>query len=294
MGTMQSLRSFRALAFAAVTACALAGCPRGGPPPADGSGPLNQPPMLTEARGQVRTIAITTNPEQRPAMTPALCTLEGYLFEATNPQSPQPMAREGDCALYLTPPDLALESQRWICAGSLLFAFGSRNERLTLCREPGDPLRPTLTIPCDGLTAGTAVRVSSAPDELPGDVVGDLATEVAVPGDVVITAPTNLGVTGWPVSGALDVRWTSADATAALVTLDARDATVSTARIVCRPTTLGTVTVPELLITQSGLRLLDTILRVSSYRGLQVTAEMGMTYRVSAGISATVALQGQH
>lgn len=264
--------------------------PRTEPVPAGLSG---NGPFLTQAAGQVRMIVVTANAAIGPAMIPASCTLQGYLFDTITQRALQVLGSEGECTLYAGPQDLALESQSWTCAGAIIARYGSHQEVLTMCRAMGEPLRPEVPVACEDLSAGATLRVSSDPNEIDGDVVPDLDVSVTLPGAVTIMEPSALGVTTWAPSGPLAVRWTSSDATSALVTLQPRSAAPSSPLLVCQPRTNGQVTVPASLIDMANFRGQDVILRVASYRDVTTTAEGMTTYRVSGGLSAGVLLQAR-
>ena len=98
-----------------------------------------------------------------------------------------------------------------------------------------------------------------------------------------------------PASGDLDVQWTSADATSALVRIEPEGATnpASTPTIVCVARTAGRVRVPQARIAQANFRAGDAGVGVWSYRDGTTMAEGGKTYRVSGAMGSSVLLQAR-
>jgi hypothetical protein len=287
------LSRFRAvpslLALASLTA---AGC---GParPTTDGGGMLSEDgPFVEKAEGSVRTIVLTASAEQRQAMEPARCSLQAWLFDTAVPAMRNRLATEGECRLYPSTAELALERQQWICAGAITASYGGRDERLSLCPEL-TPVRAEgaqVPIECNGLTPGASVRVSSEA-EIDGDVLTDLDVSLTLPDAVHITQPSDLGITTWPANGPLEVRWTSENATSAIVTLTVRGDDVAPV-LVCLPRTNGQLTIPTALLVQGGFRQRETMLRVASFRDAHAMAEGGrLPYRVAAGVVDAVLLQ---
>jgi len=266
----------------------------GGPAAMDAgaNGPLDgSPPDPTAIEGAVRTITLRAYAGLSSANDPAVCTLEAWLFDTSAPMRRTVMATDGECTLYAAAPVVDVTSQSWICAGAISTRYAGMQENLVICPAAGGTLRPSVPIPCTSLAAGTDVQFTSGNELPPGDVLTDLAATIRMPGTVSITQPTSLGVTSWPATGALDVRWSSVDATSALVLVEAQNPAAPTPTIVCRPATNGQVTVASSLIFQGNLRLQTCDVRVQSYRGVVVTAEAGRTYRLWAGHESKVVLQ---
>lgn len=252
-------------------------------------------PFLNEVQGQVRTIVVTSVAAQRQAMEPQTCTLQAFLFDTQAPRSLDVLASEGECKLYSGSSNLAFEMQRWICAGAINVTYGGRTERLSLCPDlaPYRPGAEQVTVDCTGLTAGATVQVSSG-NEIDTDTVTDLDASVTLPDPVNITQPTSLGVVTWPEAGPLEVRWTSAGATSAVVLLQVRNPTGPSPIVVCLPSTNGQVTIPGALIQHGNFRTQDAMLRVMSYRDTRTMAEGGsVAYRISAGFGSAVLLQAR-
>jgi hypothetical protein len=148
----------------------------------------------------------------------------------------------------------------------------------------------TTTLSCDRIAPDNPIEFASG-NEIDGDVLQDLDGMVNFPSALAIQEPTSLGVTTWPATGDLSVRWTSAGATSALVTITPRAGTGS--RIVCNPHTNGSLTIDAMLIDRSGLRTQDALVRIASYRDVTTTAESGKTYRLAAGLADSVLMQGR-
>ncbi len=276
----------------AVALCAAligASCSNGGSPDGGLSGAS---PFLASLQGSVRNIVVTSYPGSAQVGEPASCTLEAQLFDTTMAASRTVLATDGECTLY-APGALAVEAQSWVCAGAILADYGGHQESLVICPSAGTTLRPVVPIVCGGLTPGAGVTFSSA-NEIDADAVTDLSLGVTLPGAITVTQPTDLGVMTWSATGPLSVRWSSANATTALVVLEARNSASQSAAVVCRPGTNGQVSVAEALITQAGYRTMDTVLRVYSYRDASTTAEAGHTYRAWAGLESATLLQALH
>ena len=247
--------------------------------------------------GSTRNIVITRYPGLAQAMESASCTIEADLFDTTTAAQRTTLATDGDCTLYAAMPDLPIASQQWICAGAIIANYGGQAQNLVICPSSGTMLRPISPLDCTGLMGGTTVGISSG-NELDGDVVTDLSTQITLPGSVAITQPTSLGVLTWPASGALTVQWTSGSASdggtvemSSLVTVTQR-ATPAGPTIVCRPTSNGTVSISDTLIAQANLRMQDAMLRVFSYNDSTTMAEGTKTYHLWGGTEAAVLLQG--
>ena len=255
-------------------------------------------PFLAAAAGNVRQIVITNYAAQTQAGEAARCALRADLFDATLPRTLDVMGTEGECRMYSGSSNLALTSQHWVCAGAINVTYPGREEHVGACRAAGSTVPEEATrrdsmIECAGLTAGTAIQVTSVDEIGAEDVVRDLDTSVTLPTAVAITMPTDLGVFTWPESGDMQVRWTSANAQSAVVTVEVRNPTGPTSTIVCQPRTNGQVTIPAVLIQQANFRMTDALVRVGSYRDVSVTAETDKTYRVYAGFSSALLLQAR-
>jgi hypothetical protein len=124
-----------------------------------------------------------------------------------------------------------------------------------------------------------------------GDSVTDLNGSVSFPNAITFMQPTTLGVTTWPASGDVPVEWSSAGAGSALVLVQARMPGAANSVIVCRPHTNGQVTLPDAVLTGSGLRGVESMIRVFSYGHATTMAEAGHTYHLFAGLEAAVLMQ---
>ncbi len=240
----------------------------------------------------MRQVVITAQRAQMSAGVAARCTMRAELFDPMAPRALDVLASEGECKLYSGATNLALGSQRYVCAGALFASYASATESLVVCPAERAVAADGAegAIECNGLSARAALTVYSE-SEFPMDAVTDLRAELTLPGETRITQPTELGVVTWPSSGALEVRWTGGDATSSVVTVTPRDESARAPFVVCIPRTDGQVTVPAALLQQGNLRTRDALLRVSNYRDVRATAEGGTRYRVSAGITATALLQ---
>jgi hypothetical protein len=277
----------------ALAACGLASVAcNGGNNTADGAthNPLNvtAPYPLTDVSGSVRNVVVTARGSQRQANETALCTLEAYLFDPAMPNpSLMPTAMSGECALYPAGAMINLRAQTWVCAGAISASYGQQ-QMLSMCPAAGANPAPSIPVDCAGLSSGATVTISSG-NELPGmDVVTDLNATVTFPGDIMFSQPTTLGVASWPMNGDVPVAWSGPGATAAVVVVEARTMPSASPSIVCRPHTNGQATIPDSLLTQSGLRSMNSMIRVFSYGDATTTAEMGHTYHLFAGLEAAV------
>lgn len=285
----------RALAVAVV----LAGCGDDAAPGGPGSGyALTQRPPIPErvAVGDVvRSIVVFREERVGAARDGTRCGLSAVLFDGAVASSvvPAGIEAEADCRFYASPPEADFQRMRWTCAGAIEVTAGPLTQNVGACPSPGAPVRyeTDLTM-CGTLSSERRATVTSVDDSIPGDVVTDLSVLALLPTPVVITSPTTLAVTTWPASGDLDVQWTSADATSALVRIE-REGTMGGAAIVCVARTAGRVRVPQALIAQANFRTMDARVRVWSYRDATTTAENGKTYRVSGATASSVVLQGR-
>lgn len=106
------------------------------------------------------------------------------------------------------------------------------------------------------LAGNGSAHLASMDEGIPGDVLTDLNTDVALPGGVVIHSPSELTTVTWPESGDLTVTWTGAGATSAVVRLEPTDP-AATSVIVCNPRRNGTQRVPADMIAQAMFRTQD-------------------------------------
>jgi hypothetical protein len=295
------MRRTRAV-LTAVVALALGGCGGDAAPPGVGDGyVLTQRPPIPErvaAGDAVRSIVVFREDRVGARREAVRCGLSTVLFDAAGPSTVVAAGIDAaaDCRFYASAPEIDFQRMRWVCAGAVTVTAGPLTQTVGLCPAAGATVRYETTLSgCGTLSSERVAQLGSLDEGIMGDVVTDLAAEARLPTGVTITAPTALTVATWPEAGDLDVRWTSADATSALVRIepdgDFDPATAPT--IVCVARTAGRVTVPQALIAQGNFRTRDVRVRVWSYRDGTTTAEGGKTYRVSGATSSSVVLQGR-
>ncbi len=244
----------------------------------------------------VRAIVVAREERVGASRDGTRCSLSTVLFEATTSETVTPAGidSEADCRFYASAPEVVFQRMRWTCAGAVEVSAGLLTQNVGLCPAAGATVRyETELTSCGTLASDRRATVTSVDDGIMGDVVTDLSAEARLPTAVAITAPTALAVTTWPASGDLDVQWTSADATSALVRIEPEGSTnpASTPTIICVARTAGRVRVPQALIAQANFRAMDARVRVWSYRDTTVRAENGKAYRVSGATASSVVLQ---
>lgn len=295
---MRSVRG--AVATAAVMALGCGG--DDATPSGVGSGyALTQRPPIPErvaAGDAVRSIVVFREDRTGTTRDVTRCGLSTVLFDAPVSSTVVPAAldAETDCRFYGSAPEVDFQRMRWVCAGAITVAAGSLSQTVGLCPSAGATVRYETTLTgCGTLSSDRSALVGSLDEGVMGDVVTDLAGTALLPTGVTITAPSTLAVATWPASGDLDVQWSSADATSALVRIEPEGATnpASTPTIVCVARTAGRVRVPQSLIAQANFRTMDARVRVWSFRDGTTMAEGGKTYRVSGATSSSVVLQGR-
>lgn len=265
-----------------------------GPTLLQGVAPLQQP--LT-ANAPVRTIVVRYEERAGSQRRDTACGLTALLFNTTvNPQVVPTTTDPGGCRLYTTTDlDADLQRQRWLCAGALNVSSGPLMTTFGMCPTAGARVTYDATLDSCGSIASTRAATVTSMGELGAeDVVTDLNAALTFPALVRITAPNDLGLATWAATGALEVRWTSADATSALVTLEPETQTPGMfKRIVCNAVLNGYVSVPSNMIDQAGLRTVDTRLKVWSFRDGTTMAEGNNTYRVAGATVSNFTLQGR-
>jgi len=244
----------------------------------------------------VRSIVVAREERAGASRDVTRCTLSTVLFDGAVASAvvPAGIEADADCRFYASAPEVDFQRMRWTCAGAIEVGAGSLSQNIGLCPSAGATVRyETELTSCGTLGTDRRATVTSVDDGIMGDVVTDLSAEARLPSAVAITAPTALAVTTWPASGDLDVQWTSADATSALVRIEPEGSTggASTPTIICVARTAGRVTVPQALIAQANFRTMDARVRVWSYRDTTVQAEDGKAYRVSGAMGSSVVLQ---
>ena len=96
------------------------------------------------------------------------------------------------------------------------------------------------------------------------------------------------------MNGPLEVRWSSADATSAMVTIEPEAPTgAALPRIVCPVVLNGYLRVPADMIDQASFRTADARMKVWSFRDGTTMAEGNNTYRVSGAMVTNFTLQGR-
>ena len=295
------MRSVRAAAVVAAVAVAACGGDEPAPAGVGGGYALTQRPPLPErvaAGDAVRAVVVFREDRTGAARDGSRCGLATALFDAPAASTvvPAGLDADADCRFYASAPEVAFQRMRWVCAGAVTVTAGSLTQSVGLCPAAGATVTWETTLSgCGSLDSDRRAQVGSLDEGVAGDAVTDLAAEARLPTAVTITAPSTLPVTTWPASGDLDVQWTSADATSALVRIEPAAATdpASAPTIVCVARTAGRVRVPQGLIAQANFRAMDARVRVWSYRDGAATAEGGRAYRVSGATASSVVLQGR-
>lgn len=271
-------------------------------PPGTGSGyALTQRPPIPErvaAGDAVRSIVVFREDRTGTTRDVTRCGLATVLFDAPTASTVVPAGIDGaaDCRFYASVPEVEFQRMRWVCAGAIAVSAGLLMQNVGLCPAAGATVRYETTLAtCGTLSSDRRALLGSLDEGVMGDVVTDLAGTALMPTGVTLTAPSTLPVTTWPASGDLEVQWTSADATSALVRIEPEAATnpASTPTIVCVAHTAGRVVVPQALLAQANFRAMDARVRVWSYRDGTTMAEGGKTYRVSGATSSSVLLQAR-
>jgi hypothetical protein len=271
-------------------------------PPGSGSGyALTQRPPIPErvaAGDVVRSIVVFREDRTGPTRDVTRCGLATVLFDGVVASTvvPAGLDAESDCRFYAGAPEAEFQRMRWVCAGAVTIEAGPLTQSVGLCPAAGATVRYETTLStCGTLSSERRAGLASVDEGVMGDAVTDLAAEARLPTGVTITAPSALTVATWPASGDLDVQWTSADATSALVRIEPEGAAnpASTPTILCVARTAGRVRVPQALLAQANFRTMDARVRVWSYRDGTTMAEGGKTYRVSGATSSSVLLQAR-
>jgi hypothetical protein len=200
--------SLLAIVFAAACGGDDAGEP-GGRPPAEALDPV---PRAWSA-GSGLGYALLNVPRKDPVtLAEPTCTVDGQLVNAATDGTLESTDRDGVCMVTRDLDWLGtVDSFTPACAGVLDYELGM-GLRTTVCDRVTDPLE----IDCGAAGGAASFRVSSAPDEIMGDVLGALDLTVMDPGRPVITEPETQGegTALWPDGGNLRLAWegTAADA----------------------------------------------------------------------------------
>lgn len=293
-------RAILTAATAALSSYALGACSADPGGAADGGStltPLSQTPPLKQPltlNAPVRTIVVRHEERAGSQRRDTQCGITALLFNTS--AAPTVTATTIDaagCRLYVSDPDDDLQRQRWLCAGALNVASGPLMTTFGMCPTGRVTFDAVLNM-CGTIASARTATVSSMM-EIDGDVLTDLNATARFPAPVRMTAPNDLGIGSWPANGPLEVRWTSADATSAMVTIEPEtpSATGMNPRIVCPVVLNGYVQVPAGMIDQVGLRTLDARLKVWSFRDDTVMAEGNNPYRISGAMVTNFTLQGR-
>lgn len=259
---------------------------------------LTQPPPLKRPltpNEPVRTLVLRHEERAGAMRRDTQCGLTALLFDTTSTATVTAATIDGatGCRLYVADPDVDLQAQRWLCAGALNISSGALNTNFSLCPSAG--ARVTFDAPllgCGNIANDRTAAIASMM-ESDGDQLTDLMATARFPSAVRLTAPNELGIGSWPANGPLEVRWTSAGATSALVTIEPETPTATSPRIYCPAVLNGFLQVPAGMIDQVGLRNIDARLKVWSFTDGTVMAETGNTYRVSGAMVTNYSLQGR-
>lgn len=256
------------------------------------SPPLKRPLTPNEP---VRTLVLRHEERAGAMRRDTQCGLTALLFNTTSTATVTAATIDGatGCRLYVADPDVDLQAQRWLCAGALNVSSGALSTTFSLCPSAGARVTFDATLSGCGNIANDRTAALSSMMEIEGDQLTDLMATARFPAAVRLTAPNELGIGSWPANGPLEVRWTSAGATSALVTIEPETPTATSPRIYCPAVLNGFLQVPAGMIDQVGLRNLDARLKVWSFTDGTVMAETGNTYRVSGAMVTNYSLQGR-
>lgn len=259
---------------------------------------LTQPPPLKRPltpNEPVRTLVLRHEERAGAMRRDTQCGLTALLFNTTATATVTAATIDGatGCRLYVADPDVDLQAQRWLCAGALNVSSGALSTTFSLCPTAGARVTFDAALSGCGNIANDRTATISSMMEIDGDQLTDLTATARFPAAVRITAPNELGIGSWPANGPLEVRWTSAGATSALVTIEPEAPTATSPRIYCPAVLNGFLQVPAGMIDQVGLRNIDARLKVWSFTDGTVMAETGNTYRVSGAMVTNYSLQGR-
>lgn len=261
--------------------------------------PLQQTPPLKQPltlNAPVRTIVVRHEERAGAQRRDTQCGITALLFNtSTAPTVTATTIDPAGCRLYVNDPDEDLQRQRWLCAGALNIASGPLMTTFGLCPAGSGRVTYDAVLSMCGTIASARTASVSSMMEIDGDVLTDLTATARFPTPVQMTAPNNLGIGSWPATGPLEVRWTSSDATSAMVTIEPETVTpgAMNPRIVCPVVLNGYVQVPAGMLDQVGFRTLDARMKVWSFRDDTAMAEGNNTYRVSGAMVTNFTLQGR-
>ncbi len=283
--------------YALAAALALASCGDNLPVPETPNGYTlsGTPPLPSRlaASQSVRSLVLRAETRVGGVATAQRCGYQFALFDVTRASTQTPLASDtnGDCRLYMTPPESEYPAQRWVCAGAISVESGALMQTSGFCSLMG--ATPTWEADfrgCGGVFTDRSAAVSSGDEIGPEDRVTDLSGTVRFPTSVLITQPTSFSVTTWPAAGDLVVSWTSADATSAVVRVEPDTATRTGPTIVCAPRINGTMRIEAALIDRAGFRASQSRLSVWSYRESTTQAE-GHTWKLAGAMGTAIQLQ---
>ncbi|MFO0649896.1 MAG: hypothetical protein U0326_26995 [Polyangiales bacterium] len=250
-------------------------------------------PSRLAASQSVRSLVLRAETRVGGVATAQRCGYQFALFDVTRASTQTPLASDtnGDCRLYMTPPESEYPAQQWVCAGAITVESGALMQTSGFCPLMG--ATPTWDADfrgCGGIFTDRAATVSSGDEIGPEDHVTDLTGTVRFPTSVLVTQPTTFSVTTWPATGDLVVTWTSSDATSAVVRIEPDTATRTGPTIVCSPRVNGTMRVEAALIDRGGFRASQSRLTVWSYRESTTQAE-GHTWKLAGAMGTSIQLQ---
>jgi hypothetical protein len=250
-------------------------------------------PVTFAVGDRIRSVVLRAESRVGGDVDVSRCGYDLAVFDITQAPTVTPILTDtsGDCKLYRTPPEEQYTPQRAVCLGALNVESGAIMETRVFCPAVGGPMRGSTDnfMSCGNFFAQRTAMVTSVDDGVKGDVVTDLMSTVNFPTSVRFTSPSDLAVFTWPASGDLLVRWTSAQATSAVVRLEPDGSTMGPV-ILCTPRTNGTMRIETALINMAGFRTMNTRLRVWSYREATVQA-MGVPWRVAGAMGSSLLLQ---
>lgn len=171
------------------------------------------------ARFGYATVAIRT---KRPDdLTMMDCMFDAQLADATAAGMLPQTDAEGECIVTSASDFVGVgPDPAPACAGSFAFIRASGTTRYTVCADSAFP--NVFDLDCAKFTGTDVIQVTSGPDEVPdGDVLLSLDLSVSRPNTPVVTTPMPQGPGSalWPPPGDLVIRWQSADAGAAEITI---------------------------------------------------------------------------
>jgi hypothetical protein len=203
-------------------------------------------PRSWEAGGSLGYAVITLETKDPFSLTDLACYLDAQFATAAAAGALPVSDSEGEC--------IVTDSTSWTpltgdpvpaCAGTVAFLHGDERTRYVVCSDGGFP--NPLTLDCAKLTGADAIQITSAPEEIEGDLVGALDLTVGRPGvpQIRTPAPQGMGTALWPAAGDLVVEWTEAGSDAVEIVLGR--ATEGGPRVRCLTADDGAFAIPSRL-----------------------------------------------